>query len=135
MAVESSPSPIDIVTGFCAAWGRLDMDAAMAALHDDIDYHNLPMTPLAGKPSVEAYLRTAAARFESCSWDIVAIAAAGNKVLTERVDRMVVSGTAIALPIMGIFEIEAGRIRRWRDYFDLASYRAQWPDQTEEKRA
>jgi limonene-1,2-epoxide hydrolase len=28
---------------------------------------------------------------------------------------------------MGIFEIEDGLIRRWRDYFDLASYRSQWP--------
>ena len=127
MTDESSTSPIGIVTAFCAAWGRLDMDAVAALLHGDIDYHNIPMEPLAGKAAVEAYLRGAAARFEACAWEIRAIAATGDRVLTERVDRMCVAGTWIALPIMGIFEIEDGLIRRWRDYFDLASYRSQWP--------
>jgi limonene-1,2-epoxide hydrolase len=55
------------------------------------------------------------------------IAGCGDQVLTERIDRMTVAGTAITLPVMGIFELRNGTIRAWRDYFDLASYRAQWP--------
>lgn len=127
MTDESSTSPMGIVTAFCAAWGRLDMDAVAALLHGAVDYHNIPMEPLSGKAAVEAYLRDAAGRFDACAWEVRAIAATGDRVLTERVDRMCVAGTWIALPIMGIFEIEDGLIRRWRDYFDLASYRSQWP--------
>lgn len=132
MERESQSQPIDIVLAFCAAWDRLDMDAAMALLHPQIAYHNIPMAPLSGKAEVEAYLRRAAARMDACSWEVLAVAADGLRVLTERVDRMVVRGQPIVLPIMGIFEIEDGMIRRWRDYFDLASYRAQWPRDEEE---
>jgi limonene-1,2-epoxide hydrolase len=48
-------------------------------------------------------------------------------VLTERIDHLVVRGTSITLPIMGVFDVQDGLIAEWRDYFDLASYRAQLP--------
>jgi limonene-1,2-epoxide hydrolase len=121
------PAAIDAVLRFCAAWDRLDMDAIAALLAEDIVYHNIPLEPLAGKAAVEAYLR-GVGPFDSCRWELVAIAANGPVVLTERIDRFVVAGKAIALPVSGTFEVADGRIRKWRDYFDLASYRAQWPE-------
>jgi limonene-1,2-epoxide hydrolase len=121
------PAAIDIVLRFCAAWDRLDLDAIAGFLADDIFYHNIPVEPLVGKPAVETYLRSVGP-FESCCWELVAIAANGPVVLTERIDRFVVKGVPIALPVSGTFEVVNGRIRKWRDYFDLASYRAQWPE-------
>lgn len=118
---------VRVVEQFCAAWDRLDFDAIAASLAEDVEYHNIPLEPLRGKADVERYLRKAGP-FEQCQWEIVSIAASGNKVLTERVDRFVVRGASITLPVMGTFEIGDGLIRHWRDYFDLASYRAQWPD-------
>ena len=52
--------------------------------------------------------------------DIDAIAQDGNKVLTERVDRILDAqdGTIMAAPTLGIFEVEDGKIVAWRDYFD-----------------
>ena len=41
-------------------------------------------------------------------------------MLTERVDKFLVKGQWIELPVMGTFEVSDGRIRAWRDYFDLA---------------
>ncbi len=54
--------------------------------------------------------------------ETLAIAAVGNKVLTERVDHMTdASGRSIApVRLMGIFEVEAGKIVRWADYVDGA---------------
>lgn len=118
--------PTQVVRRFCAAWDRLDFEAIAACLADEIEYHNIPLQPLSGKAVVEQYLRDAGP-FENCEWEIISIAASGNRVLTERVDRFTVRGQRISLQVMGTFEIEQGLIRRWRDYFDLASYRAQWP--------
>jgi limonene-1,2-epoxide hydrolase len=28
----------------------------------------------------------------------------------------------VDLPCVGVFELEAGKIKTWRDYFDLATY-------------
>ena len=118
--------PLALVTAFCAAWDGPDLDRALAMLSDDIVYNNIPLAPLRGLDAVSAYLR-AAGPFDQCRWDLLHIACAGDHVLTERIDRMVVSGAAITLPVMGAFRVRDGRICEWRDYFDLASYRAQWP--------
>jgi len=120
--------PIAVVRAFCRAWDRLDMAAICALLADDIHYHNVPMEPLHGKSAVAAYLESLDA-IEACSWELLSIAANGATVLTERIDRFVVRGSAITLPVMGAFVVENGLICQWRDYFDLASYQAQWPQE------
>lgn len=124
MSVDADP--VKVVRQFCSAWDRLDFDAIAAFLAEEIEYHNIPIEPLSGKAAVEGYLR-GVGPFEQCEWEIVSIAAQGNRVLIERVDHFTIQGHRISLPVMGTFEIENGLIRRWRDYFDLASYRAQWP--------
>lgn len=54
-------------------------------------------------------------------FDMLAIAADGNRVLTERLDRFVrADGSEVAaLKVMGIFEVEGNCIVAWRDYFDV----------------
>ena len=117
-------TPENVVRAFIAAWHGPDLDQVCALLGEDVAYHNIPMEPLAGKTAVEAYLR-AAGPFEESDWELLHIAASGEFVLTERVDRMVKGGKRIALPLMGIFRVSGGLIREWRDYFDLAMYRSQ----------
>lgn len=53
--------------------------------------------------------------------DMLAIAADGLKVLTERLDRFErADGTEIGrVTVMGIFIIEGDKIVEWRDYFDV----------------
>ena len=113
-----------IVRAFIAAWCGPDLDRICALLGDDIVYYNIPMDPLVGKAATERYLR-AAGPFERCDWALLNLAVTGVHVLTERVDRMRIAGRDVALPIMGIFRVSGGLIRDWRDYFDLAMYRAQ----------
>ena len=127
MDPQSVP-PSDTVRAFADAWSRLDLDRVIGLLHPGICYHNIPLEPLSGKYEVEAYLR-AAGPFEWCRWTLREIAPTGDRVLTERVDEMVVRGTKIVLPVMGVFVVREGLISEWRDYFDLASYRAQWPQE------
>jgi limonene-1,2-epoxide hydrolase len=52
--------------------------------------------------------------------DVLAIAEAGNKVLTERIDHLIDGAGRVFLsaPCMGIFELDGERITGWRDYFD-----------------
>lgn len=118
--------PIERVRSFCDAWSGPNFDAVFGMLSDNIAFHNGPLATISGKNDVVAYL-SSIDRLEDCRWDIVHIAATGEYVLTERIDRLVVAGQAITLPIMGIFRVRDGLICEWRDYFDLATYRAQWP--------
>ncbi len=117
-------TPEAVVLAFIDAWRGPDLVKVCALLGEDIAYHNIPMEPLVGKPSVEAYLRSAGP-FEDSEWELLHIATSGEHVLTERVDRMTKGGKAISLPLMGIFRVSGGLIHEWRDYFDLAMYRDQ----------
>ena len=116
--------PIDVVRAFVAAWNRMDFEAVVAALDAHVHYHNLPMEPIDGREAVRAYLEKAW-RFDEVDWQLINIAADGEAVLTERVDNFVINGRPVSLPVMGTFEVRDGRIVAWRDYFDLADYRAQ----------
>ena len=89
----------------------------------DIYYHNIPMLALDAIDSVKSYLRQAA--LESASWEMVAIAVNSSTVLIERVDRFLMNGQPIALPVMGMFEGRGGKIAAWLDYLDLTDYQRQ----------
>ncbi len=48
-------------------------------------------------------------------------------VLTERVDKFLIDGKWVELPVMGTFEFRDGKISAWRDYFDLEQFNKQMP--------
>ena len=119
-----SQSPVGVVLAFLQAWNRCDLDAVVGHFHDDIFYHNIPLAPLRGKAEAEAFIRSLEG-LESCRWELINAAAHANVVLTERVDNFVINGCTVRIPVMGTFEISDGKIRRWRDYFDLADFQQQ----------
>ena len=72
--IDSTPpdfAELALVRAFCAAWDRLDVNAALEMLADDIHYHNITMPALDGIATVEGCLRQAAA-LDSAAWEIAA---------------------------------------------------------------
>ncbi len=61
------------------------------------------------------------------SAEIVKTVHDGNVVFNERVDEIVMeNGKKVDVPVVGMFELnEAGKIKVWRDYFDLATFTKQ----------
>ncbi len=121
MNADGCDAPRAVVERFIAAWNAMDFERIIASLADDVVYHNIPMEPVYGRAAVRSYLQRAWI-FDAVNWETLNIAADGNIVLTERVDGFVINGVEITLPVMGVFEIEGGVIKHWRDYFDLNSY-------------
>jgi limonene-1,2-epoxide hydrolase len=114
----------DVVISFIDAWNRLDWDAVVDALTDDVVYHNIPMDRIEGKAAAGAVIR--GMQPLAVRWEVISIAENGNKVLTERLDEFdMPDGKHLAVPVMGTFEIRDGRIAAWRDYFDLATFTRQ----------
>lgn len=113
-----------IVHDFVDAWNANDMNRVLALMDDDVHYHNMPVAPLDGRRAVAEYLASKGG-FDWINWKLLAIAANGDRVLTERVDDFSIGGVEVSLPIMGAFEIQNGKIKAWRDYFDMDTYRRQ----------
>lgn len=120
-------SNTEIVMNFIQAWNDRDWDAIENAFTEDVVYHNIPMAPLEGKTAAAGMIR--GMQPQSVDWQVLNIAENGNVVLTERVDNFVLAdGKPLSVPVMGAMEIENGRIKAWRDYFDLATFTRQTAD-------
>jgi len=117
--------PITIVRDFCAAWEARDQQRILDAFTDDAVYHNIPMQPATGKDAIKSLLAMILGPASDVKFEIKHISADGDTVLTERVDTFRMGDRAVALPVMGTFELRDGKIAAWRDYFDLATWTKQ----------
>jgi len=111
-----------VIRDFIDAWSRLDPSELASFFSDDGVYHNMPMGPVSGRENVENLIRGFIASWTQTSWELLALAASGNRVFAERIDHTLAGEKSVDLPCLGVFEMEAGKIKAWRDYFDLATY-------------
>lgn len=118
-------TPIATVEAFIAHLNAMELDKAWSLLAPDVVYHNIPMAPVTGPAAVKAVFDQIP--MKGMDWETHAIASTGgNVVLTERTDRFtLMDGREVALKVMGAFEVEGGKITRWRDYFDLNQWMVQ----------
>ena len=117
-----------LVNAFMAEFDAEHPDADHLASYftDDAVYHNMPMAPAEGIEAVKAAL-AGVSQMTSRGWEVLHSASSGDVVLNERVDRFDMGGTEVAVQVCGVFEIRDGKIARWRDYFDMASFQKQMP--------
>lgn len=114
------------VREFCSAVVRRDPKELVGYFSDEAVYHNMPIAPVTGPAEIEKVLQQFLGPASHAEFEIRALAASGNTVLTERVDRFTIAGKRIELPVMGTFEVDAaGRITAWRDYFDMNQFTQQ----------
>ena len=117
-----SKSPEQIVRDFCAAWSRKNIDELMSFFDADAIYHNIPVPAVKGADAIRAAFLGFAALMDSIDLEMISIAAAGNVVLTERIDRFRWQGKTLDLPVAGVFEVRDGKITAHRDYFNYETW-------------
>ena len=115
-------TPDALVTQFCAAWTRMDADELAEYFTEDGVYHNIPMAPAEGKAAIHEMLNGMKSMISSIRFEVHRQVAQGDIVMNERTDHLEMGGKTIALPVVGVFEIDGDKIRAWRDYFDMAQF-------------
>ena len=117
-----------IVTDFCNAWPRKNIDELLAFFTDDAVYHNIPLDSAKGKDAIRSVINTFLPMARSLQFKVLHSASNGNVVFNERVDIFDLgNGKTISLPVAGVFEVTGSKISAWRDYFDMAMYTKQMP--------
>jgi limonene-1,2-epoxide hydrolase len=116
-------SPESVVRSFLAVWTDPKLDDIMATYFaDDAVYINGPFGSFRGVDAIRAHLQAQIDAVRSESIDVTSLVADGGTVMMERVDTVSVGGKPFSLEVMAAFEIDAdGRIKYWRDSFDLRS--------------
>lgn len=118
------PTPIEIVSAFCATFVE---DGGRPAIRrwftPKTRWVNEGVAVTTGIEEAIAFIDggEASMGISTVHIDMLAIAADGNRVLTERLDRFErADGSEIGrVMVMGIFELEGDKIVAWRDYFDV----------------
>jgi limonene-1,2-epoxide hydrolase len=115
-----------IVTDFCNAWPRKNIEELLAFFTDDAVYHNIPLESAKGKDAIRGVINTFLPMARSLHFKVLNSAGNGNVVFNERVDIFDLgNGKTISLPVAGVFEVTGSKISAWRDYFDMAMYTKQ----------
>jgi limonene-1,2-epoxide hydrolase len=115
-----------VVTEFCNAWPRKNIDELLGFLTDDAVYHNIPLDSAKGKDAIRSVINTFLPMAKSIQFKVLHSAGNGNVVFNERVDIFDLgNGKTISLPVAGVFEVTGSKISAWRDYFDMAMYTKQ----------
>jgi limonene-1,2-epoxide hydrolase len=118
---QTSPETVEnirTVEGFLNALQDEDLDAADAALDDNLVYENVGLPTIHGRRGAMKLFRRMEGRggFEV---KIHRIAGDGAAVLTERSDALIFGPLRLQFWVCGVFEVHDGRITLWRDYFDM----------------
>ena len=126
--------PITAVKDFFAAMDTTDLETAAKALEasvtDDFVWENTGLPTVNGPQGGADFLRYFGTQMPlaGIKVDWIAVAAAGNTVVTERIDHLCDASGApiVSLPVAGTLEVtDDGKIRAWRDYFDPRPFFAQ----------
>jgi limonene-1,2-epoxide hydrolase len=111
--------PSAVVRAFLLALEADRLDDALSLLSEDVVYTNVSLPTIRGRAQVDRLFRPGHGK-DRFGFRVYfhTIAAAGDTVLTERTDALILGRLEIRLWVYGRFEIVDGRIAVWRDSFD-----------------
>ena len=113
---------VQTIKAFIAAWSNLDVDELVGYFCEDGIYYNMPAQPVQGHEKLKLFIEGFIAKWTKTTWETLNIVGEGNVVIVERLDRTEVGDIKVDLPCCGVFEMEEGKIKIWRDYFDMGTY-------------
>jgi limonene-1,2-epoxide hydrolase len=114
-------SAAGVVHDFLKTFESMDFDAALPYLSDDCESTNVPLGTVHGRAGVRSVLEPFFAPIHENDFVILRSAAEGSTVVVERLDRHRLDHGWRELPVVGVFEVNDGRITVWRDYFDATT--------------
>ncbi|WP_428311854.1 limonene-1,2-epoxide hydrolase family protein [Hydrocarboniphaga sp.] len=120
----ANQNPESVVRAFFAELGQAGglISAVQTYMADDCRWENSGLPSAGNKQQILAMMQgfIDGYRLHALVIDVVAVAVAGDVVLTERVDHMdTADGTRLlSFPLAGTLTVRNGLIVRWSDYFD-----------------
>ena len=103
------------------AWEALDLDRIMRAFSDEPVLQSMMSEPIKGQATIREHLAALLKSATKLELKIKNEAVVGNTVFLERVDEFDISGHHGVTPVVGVMEIEKGKVKVWREYYDQAT--------------
>ncbi|SMF61911.1 nuclear transport factor 2 family protein [Allosphingosinicella indica] len=114
----SDAEKIALVEAQIAAWNRKDWEAAAAMFAEDAILHSVMVEPIHGRDAIHQRISGLGAGASEINLQIKNIGVVNGKVFAERVDGFVYQGKTGAVPVVGVLDIDDGKIKVWTEYYD-----------------
>jgi limonene-1,2-epoxide hydrolase len=121
MNATEAAAAIHVVEAMFAAWDAFDWDGVVNAFTEDGVMHSMYKEPFVGREAIRARLDAVGPGMEMMRCEIKSIGCFGRIVAAERIDTFTFNGRTGSVPCAGFFEIQGGKISRWREYCDSAT--------------
>ena len=119
----ASTEPTGVVKELFDGWRAKDIDRIAGLFTDDAVYHNMPMDVIKGKDQIRQTIAGWLDALPGMDFRFLNIVSGDNIVMMERVDVIPRDTGPHELPVMGVIELEGGKISAWREYFDMNQMR------------
>ncbi len=119
MAKGLSETNDKLVRDFLLCWERRETEKVVAACADEAIWHFRPLEPIVGREAIRSFVERYADT-PGGPYHILNQVAGERVVMNERNDHITLNGKAIVRPSCGVFEIDGGYIKAWRDYYDTS---------------
>jgi limonene-1,2-epoxide hydrolase len=119
---ESMETNDDIIRRFLNSVRNLNADELIEYFNDDATYHNIPLPILSGRNAIYEFLKGWPKRFRTIEVEILNQRGLGDIVMNEGIDKISFADRKAILPVAGVFVMSEGKIKEWRDYFDLNTF-------------
>lgn len=116
---------IAVVEEMIHAWNVRDWNKVGELFTEDGVLHSMMIEPVHGRAAIAARISALGAGIESITLHIHNIGVVGNAVVIERTDEFVYNGHHGKVPVVGVLEIEGGKVKAWREYYDRAQLLAE----------
>lgn len=121
VAADTDESRIAVVREMAAAWKAADWRKVGDLFAEDGVLHSMMIEPVKGRDAI--YQRIAALGKGApggVTLDIAHIGVIDGLVFIERVDRFTYNGKAGEVPVVGVLDVQNGKVKAWREYYDRA---------------
>ena len=112
---------VQAVIKMLEAWHALDRDGALNMFTEDGVFHSMMREPYKGRDVLRDFMGKLFGGMSELALEIRSEGVSGNTVILERFDSWVYNGKPGSIPVVGVYDVEDGKIKEWREYYDYAA--------------
>ena len=112
---------LEVAGAMVQAWNEQDWERVYALFAEDGVLHSMMTEPVVGREAIRERLDALAGGIERIELQIRNMGVVNDVVVLERTDDFVYNGRQSRIPVVGVMEIQDGRVSEWREYYDRAS--------------
>ena len=119
-AADTDEEKLAVANEMIQAWNDQDWDKVVDLFAEDGSLHSMMIDPIVGRDSINTRIQHMGEGLEEIELKIQNLGVINGVVFMERIDDFTYKGHEGEVPVVGVVEIEDGKVQEWREYYDRA---------------